>query len=382
MSLAHSRKTVLVLTTHYPPNVGGVESHLQALIASLIKRNWNVVVSTYQPLASGKRAPFTEKRTHLTIYRFPWLGFNIFHRLTPYPALEFLFLFPGLFMMTCITLLKHKEIAVVHCQGLVPTAVGICLKPFFRKRVIASTHNLYFFPKEGLYPSFARLFFSLTDKVLAPTKFAREELLRIGVPGEKVGVFHYWIDLKLFTPENKKTVKRKLKWDKFTVFFVGRLIETKGVGILLKVAVRLNRKIQMVIVGGGPMTEEVAAEAKKIPNLIFLGRAPNEQLLLCYRGADLTLVPSIVDEGFGFVVMESAACGTPILASKKGGLSEAVADSIGRLVAPTASDFKRQIEYYYSNKKELNNLTRATRAYALKNFGEKNVDDIIRAYRE
>ncbi len=227
-------KNVLLLTSHYPPNLGGVESHLTALVSALTKRNWKVVVSTYQPLAAKKSAPYFEKYKDLKIYRFPWLGFNIVHKLTPYPPLEFLYLFPGLLLMSFIILIKYqKEIDVIHAQGLVPTAIGVFMKIIFRKRLVSSIHNLYFFPKRGLYPKAARFIFSSADVVLAPTQVAANELARIGVSRKKIGKFSYWLSLEVFKPIKKSLAKSKIGWKLFTVFFVGRLIETKGVNMIL-----------------------------------------------------------------------------------------------------------------------------------------------------
>lgn len=373
-------KSVLIITSHYPPNIGGVENHLQALVAGLIKRKWKVIVSTYQPLAQSRMAPFVEKENGFTIYRFPWLAFNIFHKLTPYPVLEFLFLFPGLFLMTLIVLIRHPGVDVIHCQGLVPSAVGVFMKFLFQKRVISSTHNLYFFPKRGLYPFFARLFFSLTDKVLTPTVFAKEELVKIGVSPKKVTIFHYWIDLEIFSPKGKLKLKKKLKWGKFTVLFVGRLIETKGVKLLLEILPKLNKKIQLVIIGTGPLTNEIKRAEKNFLNLKYLGGIENNDLPTYYSAADLVVVPSLVDEGFGFVVMEAIACGTPVLAAKKGGLLDAISPKTGRLVEPTVQNFKEAIEQLFYNPAEISFLKSNCRDYALKNFSDKNILGIMMTY--
>lgn len=378
--MSSREKKVLIITSHYPPNIGGVENHLRELVVELLERNWKVVVSTYQPLAASKIAPFMEEKNGFTIYRFPWIGFNIFHKLALYPALEFLFLFPGLFLMTLFVLIKHSQVDVIHCQGLIPTAVGVFMKFLFQKRVIASTHNLYFFPKKGLYPFFARLFFSLADKVLTPTCFAKEELMEIGVPSKKVDTFHYWIDLKSFFPKNKLKIRKKMKWNKFTVLFVGRLIETKGVKLLLQLLPNLNKKIQLVIIGTGPMEREIKKTEKNFFNLEYLGRIENNDLPDFYSAVDLVVIPSLVDEGFGFVAMEAIACGTPVLASKKGGLLDAVSAKTGKLVEPNMQNFKRALEQLAYNPTKMNYLKSNCREYALKNFSKKNILDIIRTY--
>lgn len=373
-------KKVLIITSHYPPNIGGVENHLQELVAGLLERKWKVIVSTYQPLAQSRMAPFREERAGFTIYRFPWIGFNIFHKLAPYPALEFLFLFPGLFLMTFFALIKHPNVNVIHCQGLVPSTIGVFMKFLFQKRVIASTHNLYFFPTNGLYPFFARLFFSLTDKVLTPTVFAKEELLKIGVSAKKVAIFHYWIDLEKFCPKEKLKIRKRLKWDKFTILFVGRLIETKGIKLLLQLLPNLNKKIQLVVIGTGPMGREIKRAEKHFLNFKYLGGIENNNLPDFYSAADLVVVPSLVDEGFGFVAMEALACGTPVLASKKGGLLDAVSTKTGKLVEPNGQNFKKAIERLFYNPTELNYLKSNCREYVLKNFSNKNILDIIKTY--
>lgn len=371
---------VLIITSHYPPNIGGVESHLQALIDGLRSRNWEVIISTYQPLASKIKASRVEKRENLTIYRMRWPGFNLVHTLFNYPILEFLYLFPGLFLVSLRSLIKHKNITVIHGQGLVPSVVGLILGKIFSKRVVSSIHNLYFFPKNGLYKNFARIIFSSVDQVLTPSNAARKELLKIGVPQQRVGDFRYWIDLKIFTPNNKQNAKRKLSYfNKLTIFFVGRLIETKGVNLLLEIVKRIQN-INFVIAGTGPLELMIRKVADKYPNLHYLGRIENQSLPLYYSAADLVIVPSLVDEGFGFVVMEAVACGTPVLVSNRGGLLDAVSVKTGLVFEPTIYQLEKKLNYITLHKKTLKNLEKNCRKYALSNFSAKNIEDIIKIY--
>lgn len=376
-----SKKTVLIITSHYPPNMGGVETHLQGLVNALLKRDWNIIISTYQPLAARKHAKTIEKNGNLIVYRAPWLGFNIFHRLAPYPFLEFLYLFPILFLSSIFVMFKHfGEIKVVHCQGLVPAAIGMLIRKIFKFRVISSIHNLYFYPSKGLYREAARAVFGSSDLVLGPTLLAQNELKSVGISEKKVSGFRYWLDLTKFKPIKKDVAKKELKWNKFTVFFVGRLIETKGVNELIKMMNNLNPKIQLVIAGDGPLRGEVEKASKRYPNLIYLGRIENYELPKYYSAADLLIVPSLVDEGWGFVAMEAISCGTPVLAAKKGGLSDVVHPSVGILVKPTSKDLKQSVEELYRNKNLLVELTSNTRKYSMKTFGENSVEMIIKAY--
>ena len=64
---------VLQLTAHFPPNVGGVETHLDDLVKVLIKRGWEVTVLTYQPLTTKVDWKMIEKKRHLLIFRIFWI---------------------------------------------------------------------------------------------------------------------------------------------------------------------------------------------------------------------------------------------------------------------------------------------------------------------
>lgn len=382
--MVKNRKTVFIITSHYPPNIGGVESHLQALVYGLNKYGCKVIVSAYKPLASSYPASMFEKHKGVTIYRMPWLGFNIVHNLTPYPLLEFLYLFPGLFINSLVVCFLHyNKIDVIHAQGLVPTVVGVILRFLFKKTLVSSTHNLYFFPRKGPYPLFTKIVFSLTDKVLVATNLAKQELVSIGVPANKISFFRYWINLSKFCHTRKDQAKKRLNWSGFQVLFVGRLIPTKGVDIILEILKSLKDDINMVVAGDGAMVNQVKTSIEKYPDkLRYLGRIENSQLPIYYSASDLVIVPSTVDEGWGFVAMEAISCGTPVIASNKGGLSDVVSPTTGKLVQVNPTAFKKAIEYLYQKPEELSKLHSKCRKYALANFGESNVQDIINFYEK
>ncbi len=82
-----------------------------------------------------------------------------------------------------------------------------------------------------------------------------------------------------------------------------------------------------MIVGGGHLADMLKRQAREsglADRIVFAGRVPEEDLPLYYRAADVSVVPSIALEGFGLVVAESLACGTPAIVTPVGGLPEAV----------------------------------------------------------
>ena len=66
----------------------------------------------------------------------------------------------------------------------------------------------------------------------------------------------------------------------------------------------------------------------------FLGFGADQELPAAYRAADLTVVPSVAAEGFGLIVVESLADGTPVLVTPVGGLPEVVRELSPEMVLP------------------------------------------------
>ncbi len=99
-----------------------------------------------------------------------------------------------------------------------------------------------------------------------------------------------------------------------------------GLRHALEVAKKLP-EAQLLIAGTGSMESELSSQIEEL-DLVgrahLLGRVPNEQLPDVFRAGDVTLVPSLALEGFGLVVLESMACGTPVVATRVGGLPEAM----------------------------------------------------------
>jgi D-inositol-3-phosphate glycosyltransferase len=110
------------------------------------------------------------------------------------------------------------------------------------------------------------------------------------------------------------------------IVFVGRIIPLKGIDNMLKAMAHLEGKqrIKLVVIGGDDHSQ---AEMERLKNLsrtlridesvIFLGSVKQETLPFFYSAADLCVVPSYY-ESFGLVVLESLACGTPVVATKVG----------------------------------------------------------------
>jgi glycosyltransferase involved in cell wall biosynthesis len=116
--------------------------------------------------------------------------------------------------------------------------------------------------------------------------------------------------------------------DRPILFTPRRLVQRMGIGPLLEALAIVKGQIPEVwlaIAGKGPQREALNAQAQRLgltDHVKFLGYVPDEQLPIAYQAADLTVVPSQSLEGFGLILLESLASGTPVISTPVGGMPE------------------------------------------------------------
>ena len=126
-----------------------------------------------------------------------------------------------------------------------------------------------------------------------------------------------------------------------TVLFAGRLTAQKDLGTLLEAVARDGDAPSVVIVGDGPEREPLAVRARELDlgeRVAFWGPRPRGEVLELMRAAEATVLPSAW-ENFPHSVVESLAVGTPVVASRTGGVAEVVTDGHnGLLLDPSDPD--------------------------------------------
>jgi glycogen(starch) synthase len=164
---------------------------------------------------------------------------------------------------------------------------------------------------------------------------AFSELLQqdYGVAADRIHVIAGGVDAARFDAlPSRAEARRVLGWepDLPTVVTVRRLVRRTGVDRLIAAVPALRTRVpdvRILVAGDGPERAALEAQARSLgvaEAVRILGFVPEDQLPLAYRAADLTVVPSISLEGFGLIVPESLAAGTPALVTPVGGLPETV----------------------------------------------------------
>ncbi len=171
------------------------------------------------------------------------------------------------------------------------------------------------------------------DRIIAATADERMQLIRYcGATTNQVQVIPCGVDLKLFVPHNQQEARKKLGLPPHqpVLLFVGRLDPFKGPDVLLQAAAMMEEEAQIVVVGGKLAGDRELQDLQKLAveynishRVHFWGARPQEELPLIYSAADATVIPSY-HESFGLVAVESLACGTPVVATRAGGLTTVI----------------------------------------------------------
>ena len=181
------------------------------------------------------------------------------------------------------------------------------------------------------------------DAIVVSTQQEKQDLARFyQTSPHKVQVIPAGVDLDLFRPVNRAQARQVLGLtDKRVILYVGRLEPLKGLDILIRALALLEgaAETRLLIVGGTLGLDRELGRLKSLAirlgiegRVTFTGAVKQAELPNYYSAADVFVLPSYY-ESFGLVALESMACGTPVVASRVGGLSTFVRDGeVGYLV--------------------------------------------------
>lgn len=173
---------------------------------------------------------------------------------------------------------------------------------------------------------------------LCSSDFLRKKLLSRGFPEARTRTHYIGVDPDALQ-QKQGTRQAGL------VLHVARLVDMKGTSQLLEAFAKVCRSIsqlELVIIGDGPLRSELIVQASALgikDQTRFLGIVPHNEVLDWLRRAAVLCQPSIraasgAEEGLGMVLLEAGALGVPVVATKTGGIPEAVVDGKTGLLVP------------------------------------------------
>jgi glycosyltransferase involved in cell wall biosynthesis len=160
--------------------------------------------------------------------------------------------------------------------------------------------------------------------LVAVSQALSQRMETLGMPADRIEVLRNGVDTGIFSPMARERARASLGFtgDVPLVLGVGNLVAEKAWDLLIRAVARLPGA-RLALVGEGPLRGMLETLAHDLaPGRVrFLPNMPQPELRVAYAAADVTGLPSL-REGWPNVVLESLACGTPVIAASVGGVPE------------------------------------------------------------
>jgi len=339
---------VLMLTSSYPRNkADSAGLFVRHLAENISQRGIEVHVLTP---SDAKGGTFIEN--NIVIHRFQYFpltsqglayGSGILPNLRCQPWLWIQVPF-FIFCMTysLFRIIRKENPSLIHVHWILPQGlVAVIAKMFCNVRVITTAHGSDAFTLKGsLLDSLKRIVLCKSDAWTSNTRATSMAIGQTRLP--KPQIIPMGVHVKRFQNGRPERLRAELSKDDFLVLFVGRLIKEKGVEDLLKsislLPPDLINRTHLWIVGEGDQVHWLKNYSDTLgtgANVRFYGPIANDQLADFYSAADLLVMPSTEVEGQGLVILEAFAARLCVIATRVGGISEAVEDGYsGVLIEP------------------------------------------------
>lgn len=230
--------------------------------------------------------------------------------------------------------LEKERFDIIHIhEPLFPSLATVFLNLADCPKI--GTFHAYHHKPRGywLFKPILNRWFKKLDGLIAVSPPAKEFISK-HFPGE-YEIIPNGVDVNFFSPFTPPL--NQFCDDKKNILFVGRLEKRKGVEYLIMAFREVKRKFpncRLLILGPGVrLRRRYEKMAKGIPDVLFLGYVPYNELPRYYASADICCFPSTGEESFGMVLLEAMAMGKPIVATNIPGYAHLI-DKEGILVPP------------------------------------------------
>lgn len=313
---------ILMHCVYFPPEVGGLESHVYYLCRALAERGntVNIVTSHSRP-----GLPDHEVMGGVGVWR-TWMP----ARNTPGWAAHAFMSVPRFGTLA-------RDADVLHAQDIASVLPCMVAKRARQAPIVTTYHTSHFLKRADSpfwRPIFKR-FLEAADYNLA----ASAEIAAVGegiAPGVQVEPLTNGVETSFF--RRVAPTLTPLEEGRFRLIVPRRLFEKNGVEYLVRAMPLIAAEVdaEAVVIGDGPerdRLEALAGELSVADRITFMGARPHDEMPGLLSSGDLAVFPSLM-EATSVAALESMACELPVAASRVGGLPEIVDDTVGGLFEP------------------------------------------------
>ncbi len=312
---------LLVHSLYFPPEVGGLETHVLTLCQALLRRGHEVFVVTSR---SQPGLPREEVYEGVPVRRVFCPGKNPLGWVTTSFAAA-----PLMYRLA-------RSADVIHVHTFPSIVPAVPPRRLMKVPLVATIHTSHFLrlAKKGAWRPVLRFLLKQPDLLLAPSIEIRDVCLSL-VPSADAHALVNAVDVERFRPVEPAIERRG---DEKIVVVPRRLFHKNGVEFAIRALPLVRRRFNahLYLIGDGPLREplqKLASELGVGEFVHFLGKKPNAQMPAYLSSADVVVIPSLM-EATSVAGLEAMACERVVVASDVGGLPEIVSSETGRLARP------------------------------------------------
>ncbi len=241
----------------------------------------------------------------------------------------------------------QEKLDLLHVHYAIPHATTAylareMLRGQLPMKVITTLHgtDITLVGQEESFYAITKFSIEQSDGVTAVSDFLRDETYRaFGCVSCDLRMIPNFVNLAEYRPDARQPEEHLAPSDHKLLVHISNFREVKRVKDVVRIFARVRRAMPatLVMVGDGPDRPDAEHEARELGvagDVRFLGRLDTVAPLLA--AADLFILPSQT-ESFGLAALEAMACGTPVLASRTGGLPEVLTDGVEGILEPPGS---------------------------------------------
>ncbi|EMA30476.1 glycosyltransferase family 4 protein [Haloarcula japonica] len=333
---------VCLLSKQFPPGVGGAETYAYELANGLGERGHDVDVYT-----QWVDSPDEEVDVHENVSVYRICGAR--RKLVTFETLWFSY--------TARRKIDFEAYDIVHGTMMPASTIAVTAFDDIRTPVVLTSHGTsigeakavaletpadyllkYFFHPMNVVMDYVAS--RAADKVIAISDHAYEQLTtsyRLSEDG--VEMIPHGVDTDRFYPRQERHPAADS--ENMSLLYIGRLGARKGLALALRALARVESDgVEFLIAGTGRHEDRLRKLAQELEiqeQVRFLGYVDEADLPELYSSADVFILPSKY-EGFGLVLLEAIACGTPVIGADAGGIPTAVDDGVDGCVVERNED--------------------------------------------
>jgi glycogen synthase len=379
------------LPAHEGIGAGGIEVYVKQLVSGLVKRGHEVSIITTRHPEGVKHEKFR--------------GLNIYY------AGNFPFKYNSSYFEESLEIFEkiHREnkFDLIHTQDYVgygyykkygheiPSVTTAHGTPLNMIKSVLKVKNPKSIPQIPHWIKYhfngAPKIFNNSDKIICVSKELCNDIIdQYNISNSKISQVFHGIDTGLFKPEVSSIKTELCGNNEKIILYVGGLQKLKGIHIIIEAfqGILTKENSKLVIIGDGPYLnnlKRISTQLNVRNKVIFIGRVSNQALPDYYNAADVVVIPSIIIESAGLVVLEAMSTGRPVIASRVGGIPTAIEHfKNGILVEPGNShDLNEKILEVLQNRELAENLGQAGREKVLKQFSlDRMIEQTLKIYEE